>query len=148
MAAKRKWIKARVEQLLRDEWQSCCVVTDSDGDFPFRNASSACWVAVDRHRPFGVRVFAYAAIGLKPSARLLRELNEMQVAAHCATIALCDDRVVVSYVMSPYGLTRRSLHAALRAVAGVAGDVGPLLAAMFDGQTPFPADETVDEDAA
>ena len=46
--------------------------------------------------------------------------------------------MLVSQVLSPIGLTQPVLAQALRSVSGVAEDIGPLLAAMFDGSTPFP----------
>jgi hypothetical protein len=144
------WIKSHVELLLQREWEVCRVATDADGDFPFRAGTAACWVAVSDGEPPMVQVFAHAACGLKPTARVLRELNDIQNRAFSARVCLAEGCVIVSQVLSPIGLTQPVLAQAIHAVGGVAEDVGPLLAAMFDGSTPFPAEvpEPEDEDAA
>lgn len=132
------WIKSHVELLLQREFDTCRVEVDADGDFPFRSGTAACWVSVLGEQPM-VHVFAHAVCGLSSSAKLLRELNEIQNRALSARVALSDDCVLVSQAISPIGLTQPVLAQAIRAVCGVAEDIGTLLAAMFDGSTPFPA---------
>jgi hypothetical protein len=144
------WIKSHVELLLQREWEVCRVAVDPDGDFAFRAGTAACWVTVSDGELPMVHVFAHAACGLKPTAKVLRELNDIQNRALSARVSLADGCVLVSQVLSPIGLTQPVLAQALRAVAGVAEETGPLIAAMFDGCTPFPAEvpEPEDEDAA
>jgi hypothetical protein len=141
------WIKSHVELLLQREWDVCRVVADSDGDFPFRHGTAACYVSVIDSEPAMVRVFAHAAFGLKPTLKLLRELNEIQRRSLSARVELRNDVVVVSQTLSPLGLTQPVLAQAMDAVATVAADVGILLAGMFDGRTPFPAVVPDSEDA-
>jgi hypothetical protein len=131
------WIRSHVEQLLQREWDSCRVVTDGDGDYPFRRGTAACYVSVLDTGPAMVRVFAHAAYGLKPTLKVLRELTEIQRRSLSARVELCNDVVVVSQTVSPIGLTQPVLAQAMAAVAGLAADIGPLMAAMFDGGTPF-----------
>jgi hypothetical protein len=144
------WIKSHVELLLQREWDVCQVATDPDGDFPFRAGPAACWVSVSDGEVPMVHVFAHAVCGLKPTARVLRELNDIQNRAFSARVSLAEGCVLVSQVLSPIGLTQPVLAQALRSVGGVAEDIGPLLAAMFDGGTPFPVQvpQPEDEDAA
>jgi hypothetical protein len=134
------WIKSHVELLLQREWDLCRVATDADGDFPFRHGTAACYVSVLDTEPAMVRVFGHAAYGLKPTLKVLRELNEIQRRALSARVELRGDVVVVSQTLSPVGLTQSVLAQALDAVATVAADVGTLLAGMFDGSTPFPVE--------
>jgi hypothetical protein len=141
------WIKSHVELLLQREWDLCRVIADSDGDFPFRHGTAACYVSVLDIDPPMVRVFAHAAYGLKPTLKLLRELNEIQRRALSARVELRNDVVVVSQTLSPLGLTQPVLAQAMDAVATVAADIGTLLAGMFDGSTPFPAGVPDSEDA-
>jgi hypothetical protein len=141
------WIKSHVELLLQREWDVCRVVADSDGDFPFRHGTAACYVSVLDTEPAMVRVFAHAAYGLKPTLKLLRELNEIQRRSLSARVELRNDVVVVSQTLSPLGLTQPVLAQAMDAVATVAADVGILLAGMFDGRTPFSAVVPDSEDA-
>jgi hypothetical protein len=108
------------------------------------------WVSVMETEPVMIRVFAHAAYGVKPSAKLLREINEVQHRSLTARVELVSDLVMVSQTISASGLTQPVLAQALDAVAAVAAEVGPLLAAMFDGATPFAAElsDAADEDVA
>jgi hypothetical protein len=142
------WIRSHVELLLQREWDVCRVVVDADGDFPFRHETAACYVSVlDIEAPM-VRVFAHAAYGLKPTLKLLRELNEIQRRALSARVELRGDVVVVSQTLSPIGLAQPVLAQAMDAVATVAADIGTLLAGMFDGNTPFAAGVPDSEEAS
>jgi hypothetical protein len=142
-----QWIRSHVEVLLQREWEVCRVLTDPEGDFPFRQGAAACWVSVLDLEPPMVRVFAHAAFGMKPTAALLRELNEIQHRTLSAAVELSGDAVVVSQTVSPIGLTQPVLAQALTAVSTLADDIGPLLAALFDGSTPFPL-EVPDQEQA
>ena len=145
------WIRSHVERLLQDEWNQCRVRPDGDGDFPFRRGTAAGWVTViDADELPMVRVLAVAAVDIKPTAAVHRELNDIQQRCTSAAVLWADGRVYVSQTISPIGLTRPVLAQALNAVGEVADDIGLLLAGMFNGSTPYPADTTVpeDEDAA
>jgi hypothetical protein len=131
------WIRSHVELLLQREWQVCRVLSDEDGDFPYRHGTAACYVSVLDTDPPMVRVFAHAAYGLKPSLKVLRELNEIQHRSLSARVELRRDVAVVSQTLSPVGLTQCVLAQAMDAVGTLADDVGTLLAVMFDGATPF-----------
>lgn len=131
------WIRSHVELLLQREWDVCRVLADEDGDYPFRHGTAACYVSVLDLDPPMVRVFAHAAYGLRPTLKVLREINDIQSRAATARVELRNDVVVVSQTLSPIGLTRPVLAQALNAVGNVADDIGTLFAAMFDGATPF-----------
>jgi hypothetical protein len=147
MSTKARWLRSHIERLLQEEWDSCRVSADGDGDYPFRTGTAACWVQVlDYPRPM-VRVLAQAAIDIPRSAKLLAELNDIQNRAMTATVRWSDGAVLVSQTLSPHGLNRKTLRQALQAVGGVADDIGLLLAGMFAGATPFTAESSVDEGA-
>ena len=131
------WIRSHVELLLQREWEVCRVLPDDDGDFPYRHGTAACYVSVLDVDPPMVRVFAHAAYGLKPTLKVLREINDIQSRALSARVELRQDVVVVSQTLSPIGLTQPVLAQAMDAVGSVAEDIGTLLAVMFDGATPF-----------
>jgi hypothetical protein len=143
-----QWIRSHVERLLQDEWDACRVHQDGDGDYPFRSGTAMCWVSVLPSDPVMVRVFAHAAFGVRPTLRLYRELNEIQASALSAHITTRDGVVMVSQTISPIGLTRPVLAQAMNAVAAIAGEIGVLVAAMFGGSTPFPAEDPSDEEVA
>jgi hypothetical protein len=132
------WVRSHVELLLQREWDVCRVLSDEDGDFPFRHGTAACYVSVLDTQPPMVRVFAHAAYGVKPTLKVLREINEIQRRALSARVELRNDVVVVSQTVSAFGLTQPVLAQAMDSVASVADDIGTLFAAVFDGHTPFP----------
>jgi hypothetical protein len=71
------WFRSYVEHLLREMWEQPELVVDADGDYPSRYGSSAVWVRIEDGFPMAVRIFAHAALGVKKTARLLTELNEI-----------------------------------------------------------------------
>jgi hypothetical protein len=134
-------VRSHVERCLQDIWQVCRVSVDDDGDYPFRAGVAACWVRVDSQAPVLVRVFGHAVVGVKRSAGLLRELNDVNSRAR-TTSAVWDDGVVrVSTMVHPEALGRGSLRHALDAVATVSNDLGPMLASVYGGSTPFQPEE-------
>ena len=80
--------------------------------------------------------------------RLFAELNDIERRALSCSVVLEGDIVVVSQTLSPVGLTAPVLEQALTAVGGVADDIGLLLAAMYGGETPFPAAAVPDSEDA
>lgn len=132
------WVRSHVERLLQDLWGVEHVCEDADGDYPFRHGSAACWVRIMPLEMPMVGVFAHAADGCKSSAKLLRELNEIQRRALSASLWLAGDLVVVSQTISAVGLTAPVLAQAIDAVGTVADDIGLLVASSFGGATPFP----------
>jgi hypothetical protein len=141
------WVRSHVERLLQDEWNVCRVEPDPDGNYPFRRGSASCSVSImcDDTPPM-VRVAASAVTGVRPTAALLRELNEIQLRALSASVCWHDGSVVVFQTLCPVELTRPVLTQAIDAVSGVANDVGLLMAGMFGGATPFPAETPADQE--
>jgi hypothetical protein len=132
-----EWFRAYVESLLREQWDGD-VSRDSEGDWAFRHGAAAGWVAVRESPYLRLDVFAYAAHGVKSSAKLLREINE-------ANWGLVDGRVywrggfvVVETSIDAQRVDAESLERACLSVGSTADDLSVFLAAVFDGQTPFP----------
>lgn len=142
------WIRSHLERLLQDEWGRCRVTADEDGDYPFRTGTAACWVGIVDSEPTLVRVFAHATVGLRPSYRLLKELNEIQARALSASVLLQGGVALVTQTISPIGLTQPVLAQAMRAVGGVADDIGLLLAGMYGASTPYPAEDCKSQDVS
>jgi hypothetical protein len=148
--SEKLWITSHVERLLADEWEVCRAYPDADGDFPWSHGTAIGWVSViDGGDGFMVRVWAHAAYDVKPSAKLLRELNDIQGRSLSTAIYLAGHIAVVEQTISPIGLTQPVLAQALGAVRTIADDTGLLVAAMFGGRTPRPAGANAEsEDAA
>lgn len=142
------WFRAYVEKLLREAGDPD-VVPDEDGDYPFRWGTAACWLRVCEEPHLRVQVFGQAAFGVKASARLLRELNEANARTVSARVYLLGGSVLVEQSVPADGLNEASLTQACVAVGSVADDLGILLAVMFDGETPFPAEvEPIESEGA
>lgn len=128
--------RSHVERCLQDLWERPDLLTDPDGDYPFRAVTSMCWVRVERD-PSAVRVFAYAATGVKRSAKLLTELNELNRSARWVTLHWYAGTVVVERALATTEVDRDSLRFALEAVVSVADEIGPMVAAVHGGGTPL-----------
>lgn len=142
------WIRSHVERLLQEQWQTCRVHPDGDGDYMFRKGTAAGWVSVLSSEPVMVRVFAHAVHGLKPSLAVLRELNDIQSRSLSTSIGLIHGWVTVSQTISPIALSQEVLAQAISAVGAVANDIGVLLAGVFGGTTPFPVEAGAEEEVA
>ena len=143
-----EWLRAYVEKLLR-EAGDVEIEPDGDGDYPFRWGTAACWVRVCAEPHLRVQVFGHAARGVKASARLLREINEANARSLNARVYVLGDTVMVEQSVLADGLNAATLQQACIAVGVVADDLGLLLAVMFDGQTPFPAEsEPIESEGA
>ena len=134
-------VRSHVERCLQDIWKLCRVYTDDDGDYPFRAGTAACWVRVDAEATVLVRVFGHAVVDVKRSQGLLRELNDVNSRARTTSVAWDDGVVRVSTWVHPDALGRASLRHALHAVAIASNDLGPVLAGVFGGSTPFEPQE-------
>lgn len=130
-------VRSHVERCLQDIWDVCRAPVDEDGDYPFRAGVAACWVRVDAQTPILVRVFGHAVVDVKRSAGLLRELNDVNSRARTTSAAWDGGLVRVSAVVHPEALGRGSLRHALDAVASVSNDLGPMLASVYGGSTPY-----------
>lgn len=146
-------LRSQVERCLQDIWGTRELVSDVDEDYPYRQGTAMGWVSVVAGPPPSVRVFAHAAYGLRRSAKLLAEVNDLNARSRWAKIAFADGIVQVSIELPPAAVDRLTLAGAITAVGEVADDIGGLLAAVFGGRTPLPAltvehDQSTTEEAA
>jgi hypothetical protein len=140
-------LRSHVERCLQDIWDVPDLVIDDDGDYPYRRGTAMCWVSPFDGPVPGVRVFAHAAYGLKPSAKLLREVNDLNVRSVWARVALLNGVVRVSAELHWAAVDRLALEQAARGVGEVADDIGALLATVYGGHTPFPVEVTGQDEA-
>ena len=137
----RVMVRSHVERCMQDIWEVTELITDQDGDYPYRFGTAACWVSLFDGPEPGVRVFAHAARGLHPSAKLAREVNDLNDKAMWVKVTQVEQLVVVSTVLHWSAVDRIGLELAVRQVGAVADDIGVLLAGVYGGHTPYPADE-------
>ncbi len=143
------WLRSHVERCLQDLWDRRDIGADGDGDYPFRWGSAACFVRVEPGDPPLVRVWAQAAVGVKRSAKLLAELNDVNQRTRTAHAFYADHLVVVEQPVHAGAVDRVTLQQACESVGTVADDIGTMIAAVHGGHTPFPhEDATLDEQAS
>jgi hypothetical protein len=70
-------LESHVRAYLKEIWQVDDVTADDDGDYCYRWGTAVCWVSPRSVDGFDVRVFGYAVQEVKPSAKLLAELNDL-----------------------------------------------------------------------
>ena len=140
-------LRSHVERCLQDIWDVPDLVIDDDGDYPYRRGTAMCWVSPFDGPVPGVRVFAHAAYGLKPSAKLLREVNDLNVRSTWTRVAFQNGVVRVSAELHWAAVDRLALEQAARGVGEVADDIGALLATVYGGHTPFPVEVTGQDEA-
>lgn len=137
--SKNRWLRSHVERCLQDIWGVCRVETDSDRDYPYRVGTAACWVSVhDFTEPATVEVFAHAVTGVPESAKLLREINELNVASGVPTFYWSGGLVAVKHSLLATTVDRGQLRRVCAAVGTAADHVGTLMAPVYGGTTPFP----------
>ena len=111
-------LRSHVERCLQDIWDVPDLVIDDDGDYPYRRGTAMCWVSPFDGPVPGVRVFAHAAYGLKPSAKLLREVNDLNVRSTWARVAFQNGVVRVSAELHWAAVDRLALEQAARLASG------------------------------
>jgi hypothetical protein len=133
-------LRSHVERCLQDIWEVCRVSKDSDGDYPFARGTASCFVRVEKGDPQLVRVFAYAVLDVRRSAKLLAELNDINARSRTVSVGWYGGTIIVEQVMHINGVRRSTLDQACEAVGSVANDIGVMLAAVFGGRTPIDSD--------
>lgn len=134
-----KWLRSHVERCLQDSWELYPVPVDGDGDYPFRWGTAACYVSLSDEDADYLRIWACAAEVPKRSLKLLSELNDINERARTCRVYWCGGWVIAEQSVPTDALTGDVVGNACMAVGSLADDIGVLLAAMFAGETPFPA---------
>lgn len=134
-------LRSHTERCLQDIWKQHELTTDDDGDFPYRYGTAACWVRVGTAPEQEVRVFAHAAFGVKRTARLLAELNDLNGRSRWVSVHLEGQAVVVSGALHWTAVNRPALDQLMRSAGTVADDVGTMIATVYGGSTPFQPSE-------
>lgn len=146
-----RMLRSHTERALQEIWDKRELVTDADGDYPFRSETAMCWVSiVDWSHP-AVRVFALAANDVPKSAKMLAELTELNLRSRWVSISWDRGAIVVDTSVHWLSVDQGAVQRALDSVTTVADEIGVMIAAVFGGTTPFSPDlEQVgtDEDAA
>lgn len=124
MSVETTWLRAHVRECLRDIWSVCGIRSDEDDDVPFRAGTSAGWVMVVLGEPPLLRVLLQAAYDVKPTAAVLREINDVNHRARTVKVSIVDGLVLVEQCILASAVdatpcsTRSTPSAASRATSG------------------------------
>ncbi|MEP6666200.1 MAG: hypothetical protein ABJA81_07120 [Nocardioidaceae bacterium] len=149
MDKQAEWLAAYVEKCMVEEWGDDFDDLDGFGDaVTYRAGTAAGMVHVESDAPVMVRVMAKAVLDVRPTAKLLREINEVNARSRVANVWWNDGDVVVECSLFAEAVNVASLGEACRHVSAVANDIGVGFAAMYDGSTPYPPFANDSEEAA
>jgi hypothetical protein len=132
-----RWFRSHVERCLQEAYgEAEC---DEDGDYTLRRDTALWWVSVVGEEVLGVRVMAIAASISRATAPALREINDLN-GFGSPKVYLNGRNAFVELYLPADGVSVSTLSYATAAVSGMAADVGPMLAAAFGGETPYPSE--------
>jgi hypothetical protein len=132
--------RSHVERCLQDLWSVERVLPDADGDYCYGSGTAACFIGLDASEPVVVKAVACAAVEVKKTAKLLDELNDVNARCRMAHVYWSNGAVLVEQALFADAVDRGSLAHAGHAVAHIANDLGPMIAAVFGGHTPLEDD--------
>ncbi|HEY7043784.1 MAG TPA: hypothetical protein VH419_08970, partial [Nocardioidaceae bacterium] len=144
-----EWLSAYVEKCMVEAWGDHAEELGRHGDVvTYRAGTASGRVQVECETPVIVRVMAKAVTGVRPTAKLLREINRVNACSRIAHLWWHHGDVVVECPLYAEAVTPDSLRETCFHVSAVANDIGVVFAALFDGATPFPPLANDSEDAA
>lgn len=133
MADQDDWFSAYVERSLRELWDTPEVFEDGDGDYPFSDEDRTAYVSVESAPVLGVCVWSYAAHGVKGSASVLREVNDLNMGSWLCKVMWCQGLIRVELRVPADQVSAESLGRACGHVQGCTSDIGPMFAVVHGG---------------
>ena len=135
MADQADWFRAFVERSMQEVLESPEVVQDGDGDYPFTDGSSMTYVTVEPAPGLGVCVWSYAARQVKGSARVLREVNDLNMGSWLCKVMWRSGLIRVEQRLPADQVSAESLGRACWHVDGAASDIGQMFAVVHGGES-------------
>ena len=134
MADQAEWFRAFVERSLQEVWESPEIVQDDDGDYPFGDEDAMSYVTVEAGSHLGVCVWSYAAFGVKGTAGVLREVNDLNMAAGLCKAVWHQGVIRVELRLPADQVSVESLQRACWHVNGMTSSVGEMFAVVHRGE--------------
>lgn len=131
--------KSHVRECLREAFELPVLTVDCDGDVPFTHGTAVYYVTV-RADGKRVKVWAHAVSGLKRTASLQREVNEVNIGLELARVYLVHDHLVVEGVLPVDGLVPADLRDLCLEVGTTADEVGQMVSTVYGGLVARPDD--------
>lgn len=128
MADHDDWFRAFVERSLQEVWEAPKVVGDDDGDYPYGEEGLIGFVSVEPAPVRGVCVWSYAAHGVKGTAGVLREVNDLNMGSWLCKVMWCQDSIRVEMRLPADQVSVESLERACGHVQGMTRDIGEMFA--------------------
>jgi hypothetical protein len=146
----KRWFRSHVERLLEEAWGLEERVVKADDERYYCDAGTAfAWVAVENEQhPMAVRIIAWAALDVRFTAKVVRELNEINAASRFGWVYWYDGTVACEAALPADAVTADNLRGLWGATVARANEIGPLIAAVHGGHVPFEQDVTDDEEVA
>ena len=139
--------RSHVERCLQDAFELCSVVTDADGDYPFEHDGAVYYVRViEAADTWWVRVWAPAVFGVKRSARLLTELNDIMATYPLVRALWREGCVYIEANMHASAVNAETLGRACRAVGDVTASMGETISVVYGGHRVTAPPSSCDEE--
>lgn len=137
-----------VQRSLQRDLGMPLVEADEDGDYGSLVDGHIVWVRpLLEETPALVRVWTPAAHGVKRSAALLKEINEINMGLNRVRCFLLGKAVMVCAEIELESVEAGELGRLVTLVGQTAEHVGELITTVFGGARPFAVDMADDEDA-
>lgn len=137
------WLRSYVLRCLEDAFGEPPEL-DGAGEPAFRQGTAVCFVTCHDPGFPVVSVSAMAVLRVRSSAKLLKEINDVNARTQTAHVYYDDTVVHVEQNLHAYGVNDQTLGQAVLAVSKLANDIGSLMAMTFGGDTPYPTEEEAD----
>lgn len=132
--------KSHVRECLREGFELPSLMVDDDGDVPFSHGTARYYVTV-RQDGLKVKAWATAVYGVKPSAAVLREINEVNAGLQFSRAFIVQERLMIEGVLPIDGLTATDLRDLCVEIGSVADEVGQMISAVHGGVVAVPEGE-------
>lgn len=131
--------RSHVKECLREAFELPTLSVDDDGDVPFAHGTAVYYVTV-RSDGKRVKVWANAVVGVKRTAALQREINEVNAGLELARVYLVQDRLVIEGVLPVEPLLPADLRDLCLEVGITADEVGEMVSTVHGGVVARPDD--------
>lgn len=129
--------RSHVKECLREAFELPQLIVDEDGDVPFHQGTAVYFVSI-RLDGKKVKVWSQAVVGIKPTAGVLREVNEVNAGMEHARAFITRQRLVIEGVLPTDGLTPEDLRDLCLEVGVAADEIGTMISAVHGGEVARP----------
>jgi hypothetical protein len=134
-------LRHHVEKSLRRDMKVQAVEADDDDDYGVACSGSIVWVRpMLDHEPPLLRVWTRAASGMKKSAALLREINDLNGGLEQVRCVLQGNNIAITAEVEIESIQPGLLGRLVHLVGGNATHIGELVTALHGGERPFALD--------